>query len=407
MTTEGHYFGVMAELITTKLDPDAHLLLDQPILRLPHELLRKNLKSAQRSIELTNKSINSVVQASSSQSPAETLASLDATLQKAQNLKRKLEALHAEEQQLHKQQKVRIQHLQDLHEIPGLSDVQYDRWSHVRLDRLLVDYLLRQGRTETARELAKEKGLDDLVDVDTFEECGRTEKSLRQGKTQECLAWCGENKQALKKISSNLELELRLQQFIELSRSGEIHKLEEGIMHARKHLAIDPTGEFALRAGGLLAFGPETFLEPYRSLFSHERYDILAALFMQTHHQLFSLPPQPLLHIALSAGMSALKTPSCHSEHALAANANTGAPVCPICSTELNELARNVPYAHHTKSFMEDDPVVLPNDRVFGRERLKRLNEKLGTKPGRVRDPTDLADGHEWDEKDLKKVYIS
>ena len=79
--------------------------------------------------------------------------------------------------------------------------------------------------------------------------------------------------------------------------------------------------------------------------------------------------------------------------------------MCPICSTELNELARNVPYAHHTKSDMEDVPVVLPNGRVFGRDRLKRLNEKLGTKPGKIRDPTDLES--EWDEKELKKVYIS
>ena len=85
----------MAEFTTTKLDPDSHLLLDQPLLRLPNELLRKNLKSAQRQIEMTNKTVTSAVQASSNQAPADTLASLDATLAKAQNLKRKLEALQA------------------------------------------------------------------------------------------------------------------------------------------------------------------------------------------------------------------------------------------------------------------------------------------------------------------------
>lgn len=143
-----------------------------------------------------------------------------------------------------------------------------------------------------------------------------------------------------------------------------------------------------------------------QTMYSHDRYDQLAAQFLKTHHELFALPSQPLLHIALSAGLSALKTPACHSVHALHPNTLTGAPVCPICSTELNELARNVPYAHHTKSFMEDDPVVLPNDRVFGRERLKMLNEKLGTTKGKVRDPTD-ASGREWIEADVKKVFIS
>ena len=193
--------ATMAELTTTKLEPDSHLLLDQPLLRLPNELLRKNLKSAQRQIEMTNKNVTSAIQASNNQSPADTLASLDATLVKAQNLKRKLEALQTEEKSLHRQQKARIRHLQELHEIPSLADVNYDNWSRTRLDRLLVDYLLRQGYTQSARELAREKNIEELVDVGVFEECGKIEQSLREGRTQECLAWCGENKQALKKIN--------------------------------------------------------------------------------------------------------------------------------------------------------------------------------------------------------------
>ncbi|CAK4030586.1 negative regulation of gluconeogenesis [Lecanosticta acicola] len=395
----------MAELTTTKLDPDSQLLLDQPLLRLPHELLRKNLKTAQRHIEQANKNITKDVHSAVSQKPDQALESLDATLQKAQNLKRKLEALHAEEQNLHRQQRLRIEHLQQLHEIPSLADVKYETWSHTRLDRLLVDYLLRQGYTESARELAAEKDIRDLVDVDVFEDCGRIEKSLLAGRVQECLSWCNDNKQPLKKINSNLELELRLQQFIELARKRDLKDQVEAIVHARKHLSGGPDVEFGLRAGGLLAHPPDTLVEPYRMMYSPERYTHLAQQFVKIHHELFALPSQPLLHIALSAGLSALKTPSCHSQYALQASANTGAPVCPICSTELNELARNVPYAHHPKSHMEDDPVVLPNGRVFGRERLKRLNEKLGTKAGKIRDPTDLE--CEWEERDLKKVYIS
>jgi len=143
-------------------------------------------------------------------------------------------------------------------------------------------------------------------------------------------------------------------------------------------------------------------------MYSPTRYSSLAAQFLQTHHNLYTLPPQPLLHIALSAGLSALKTPACHSAHALKPSTLTGAPVCPICSTELNALARNVPYAHHTKSFMEEDPVVLPNGRVFGRERLKGLNALLGVKEGKVRDPTLRAgEGVEWDAGEVRKVFIS
>jgi len=404
----------MAELAATKLEPDSHLLLDQPLLRLPHELLRRNLKNAQRHIEQANKGIQKDMQttlaslagAAGDHPPASTLASLDATLAKAQNLKRKLEQLNAEEQQLHRQQRLRLEHLQQLHEIQSLADVKYDMWSHTRLDRLLVDYLLRKGYIQSARELAVEKDLSELVDVDAFEECRRIEKSLLAGRTQECLSWCSENKQALKKLDSNLEMELRLQQFIELVRSGNMNSQVEAILHARKHLAGSQDAEFCLQAGGLLTQTADTTVGRYQALYSHDRYAHLAEKFIATHHELFTLPRQPLLHIALSAGLSALKTPACHSIHALQTNANTGAPVCPICSTELNALARTVPYAHHPTSDMEDDPVVLPNGRVFGRERLRRLNEKLGTAPGFIRDPT-APDEAEWDEALIKKVFIS
>ena len=140
--------------------------------------------------------------------------------------------------------------------------------------------------------------------------------------------------------------------------------------------------------------------------YSQSRWDDLAALFTETHNQLFSIPPRALLLIALSAGLSSLKTPSCHSKHASStANASsTTTSVCPICSTELNELARKLPYAHHTKSHVEDDPVVLPNGRVYGRDRLLEMATKTGLEAGYVKDPTT---SEVWEEQKIRKVYIS
>ncbi|KAK3116024.1 GID complex subunit containing RING finger motif [Teratosphaeriaceae sp. CCFEE 6253] len=418
----------MAELSTTKLDPDAHLLLDAPLLRLPHELLRKNLKAAQRHIEVAHKSLTTTLQPLTPHtSPTDTLAALDATLAKAQTLKRKLEGLREEEQALHRQQEARIRHLGDLYGVETLADVKYEAWSHVRLNRLVVDYLLRKNYTASARSLATSKGIGELVDIAVFEDCARIQRGLLEGGeagVKEALGWCAENKQALKKAGSTLELELRLQQFIELARTGEMGKLMEAVAHARKFLVGGVDAEFGLRAGGLLAHGVETVVEPYRTLYSAARLKHLASLFHSTHHTLLALPAQPLLHTALGAGLSALKTPACHSIHnPLTAPAGqttpNGAPVpslipsphggglCPICSTELNELARGVPYAHHTKSYMEEDPVVLPTGRVFGRERLRMLNEKLGVPGGRVRDPVEGLGGMEWGEAECRRVFIS
>lgn len=141
-------------------------------------------------------------------------------------------------------------------------------------------------------------------------------------------------------------------------------------------------------------------------MYASERWIYLSELFIRTHHELLSLPSRPLIHIALSAGLSALKTPACHSAYASSSsNPNsTTTSVCPICSTELNELARNLPYANHTKSSVENDSIVLPNGRIYGLHRLLDMSRKLSSvEAGKVKDP---ITGEIYDESDLKKVYI-
>jgi macrophage erythroblast attacher len=224
----------MAELTSTKLNAESHLLLvsdlsrpqsnpqtnhekrrdsklsnqikDQPLLRLPFELSRKNFKSAQRQFEHESKAVSSALKATanaslSGRSPTQCLQSLDMMISRMNGLKRKLEKLHEEEKVLHQHSRKRIQHLQHLYQIPSLVDVQYDQWSRVRLNRLMADYLLRVGYTETAKALARDTDIEELVDLDVFVQCHAIEKSLLEGSTQECLAWCIEHKPMMKKMS--------------------------------------------------------------------------------------------------------------------------------------------------------------------------------------------------------------
>lgn len=118
-----------------------------------------------------------------------------------QGLKRKVESLHEQEKKLNQQSNKRIQHLKNLYEIPSLADVKYDEWSKIRLNRLLVDYLLRCGYGQSARALAEEKDIEDLVDLDVFMQCHTIETSLRKRSTAECLAWCVEHRQMMKKTN--------------------------------------------------------------------------------------------------------------------------------------------------------------------------------------------------------------
>jgi macrophage erythroblast attacher len=88
----------------------------------------------------------------------------------------------------------------------SLDDVKYEEWSRTRLDRLLVDYLLRYGYKESATALAREKNIQDLVDVDTFVQMNRIRESLKNGRVTEALAWCNENKKELRKLDVSLVL---------------------------------------------------------------------------------------------------------------------------------------------------------------------------------------------------------
>lgn len=128
-------------------------------------------------------------------------------INRMQGLKRKMEFIHNEEKVLHAHSRRRIQHLQDLYEIPSLADVKYDEWSRVRLNRLLVDYLLRCGYGESARALAREKGIEELVDLEVFVQCHRIEESLRNRSTTECLAWCAEHRPMMKNIDVRIGLQ--------------------------------------------------------------------------------------------------------------------------------------------------------------------------------------------------------
>ncbi|EEP79179.1 conserved hypothetical protein [Uncinocarpus reesii 1704] len=389
-----------AELTSIKLNPDNHLLLDQPLLRVPYELARRNFKSVQRIVEREKDHIipslkeTANASLSGSQSPSQTIEALDAMIARMQGLKRKMEALHEEEKKIATQSQKRIQYIQDLYKIPSLADVKYEQWSRTRLNRLLADHMLRSGYLESAKQLAEDKGITDLVDLNVFAQCQRIADSLRRGDAKEALQWCGENKVALKKIQNRLEFELRLQQYIEMLRVGD---KAEARQHAKKFLTVhsESQAQDIQRAAGLLVYPPHTRAEPYK---------YLSNLFIRTHHDLLSLSSRPLLQIALSAGLSALKTPSCHSVNASSrANPNSlSTSICPICSTELNDLAKNVPYAHHTKSSVEVDPVVLPNHRIYGMGRLSDLSKKAGVPEGKVKDP---FTGDIFDESEVKKEF--
>jgi macrophage erythroblast attacher len=372
-------------------------------------------------------------------------------LVKMRGLKRKLTTAAEEEDRLYRQLNARTTHMRELANLETVDDVKYEGWSRRRLDRLLVDYMLRHGYDSSAIALADEREMKDLVDIDTFVTMSKIRKSLQDGEVQEALAWCNENKKELRKMQSSLEFMLRCQQYIDMMRSRPQTKLL-AINHARKYIYpyADTHPEEVRNMAGLLAYMPDTDIEPYASLYSPSRWEKLAETFVEAYLKLLSLPMTPLLHTALSSGLSALKTPACHSNRqtqaqardkeqlanttvtatasttssvALSSSASTQphqthhthyhphgtasltTRVCPICSTELNALACHVRYAHHSKSrLLEQNLMLLPNGRLYGIERLEEYAAKSGLAPGKVKD---LVTGEVYSADELRKVFVT
>ena len=115
-------------------------------------------------------------------------------------LKRKMSTYADEEVELYRQLDARVAHLRELASMNTVEDVKYEAWSRRRLDRLMVDYLLRHGYTSSATALARETSMEDLVDINTFVAMSRIRNSLEKGSVTEALAWCSENKKELRKM---------------------------------------------------------------------------------------------------------------------------------------------------------------------------------------------------------------
>ncbi|KAJ7664299.1 CTLH/CRA C-terminal to lish motif domain-containing protein [Mycena rosella] len=407
--------------MANKLNVDGILLFEQPFARVPYENYRKVFRTTQRNVERDLKAVqataNELVKQSSSGdvSSESAIQSIDAMIITVENLKRKLSELHdTAGKPTQDVIRERLQHLATIENIPTANDPEFGRWADTRLDRWLVDWALRNGKEKTARMIAKEKHIETLVDIDLFSDIKRIEGALARHSCTEALAWCSENKSALRKMKSTLEFDLRLQEYIELIRA---YKFQEAIEYSKKHLVSwqETHLEQIHLAVALLAFPPSTACVRYKRLYDISRWTALVQSFRQAIYSLNTLPAEPLLHLSLYAGLASLKLPACYS-HSMK-NVD-----CPVCDGEagsgsqglgLGKLAEEVPFSHHVNStivcsitgkIMDADnmPLAFPDTGyVYSREAMEEMalrNNGMVTCP-RSRATCQLSD--------LRRVYIS
>ncbi|KAL5022038.1 hypothetical protein ScPMuIL_001193 [Solemya velum] len=355
--------------------------LEHTTLKVPYELLNKKFRSAQKNIDRevskvqgAGNDLETCLQ-QNTVTVGEVTKALDSVVEKLTFLKRKADESINDELDAARMIKRRVEHLKEsecLH--PDTKPL----WQKKRLDRMLVEFFLRAGYYNSALKLAEHSELEDLTNIDLFFTSKEVEESLLRHETAPCLNWCYENKSKLRKLKSNLEFNLRTQEFIELIRNN---KRLEAVRHARKYFTSIESDQMpdVQKVMGLLAFSSNTQLKPYKNLLDMCRWTDLVHQFRQENFKLHQLNTSSMFTVTLQAGLSALKTPLCYKTD------GDRNPNCPVCSRHLNELGKPLPYAHCANSKLicpisglplneHNPPMVLPNGHVYGFNSLANMS---------------------------------
>lgn len=160
---------------------------------------------------------------------------LGGVVERLQVLKRKADECISDELSAVQACKRRLDHVREslVQKIPRELSIAFQNdWKQTRLDRMIVDHFLRLGYYDTAERLAIRRGIRDLTNLDVFQTTREVEEDLRQHNTGKYLAWCNDNKSKLRKINSNIEFQLRVQEFVELIRNDD--RLG-AVKHARRY----------------------------------------------------------------------------------------------------------------------------------------------------------------------------
>ncbi|XP_061380029.1 E3 ubiquitin-protein transferase MAEA [Danaus plexippus] len=366
--------------------------LEHATLKVPYEIFNKRYRNAQRVLDVEARQVaTSVSDLDATTKKGATVGEIDSLLggmvEKLTTMKRKASEAITEEVQAAFVCKKRLEHLKEQAE--SLSDTsapqaktQINQWRKVRLDRMLVDYFLRNGYYESANKLADARELRDLTNVDIYAAASEVEYELSLRRTARCLQWCADNRSKLRKLNSTMEFKIRIQEFIELVRED---RRLEAVRYAKKHFSTFEEGQLEdiQHCMGMLAFPKDTEVEPYQSLLGSWRWDALVAQFRWEHARLLHPARLPALPVALQLGLAALNTPQCYKD-------STKVSTCPACAAPLNALARTLPHAHVSHSRLvcrlsrlplneHNQPMVLPNGQVYGEKALKEMMKEHGS----------------------------
>ncbi|EFJ07304.1 hypothetical protein SELMODRAFT_133748 [Selaginella moellendorffii] len=342
--------------------------LEHQLVRVSYEVLKRSVRQGIRAVE---KEVNGITGAVAEAGKKEVsrdaaIKQLDSCVNRLSGLKRKLQEMHDAEEQNLQRSRARLDHLSDFCKDP--------KWKKTKLDRILVDYLLRSSYINTATKLVEHSSIQDLADVGLFAEAQQIIEGLKRKSCTYALNWCSENKGKLKKTLSVFEFKLRIQEFIELVRA---EKAFDAVLYARKFLSQLASVDMQHLQEAMTTLVLKQTTEC--TLFDDNQWEKLIQLFKDEFCKMHGMTSPSLLHIYIQAGLSALKTPLCYEETCLKDD--------PFSHEAIRKLAEPLPFMKHvrsrlicyiTKELMDEDnpPMVLPNGYVYSTKALQTMSDQ-------------------------------
>jgi len=385
---------------------NADISVEHPFIRVPYECILQTFRVGKKTVEKEISSLYTQLNGLKTKkgiSKDQLLNTLDGYLRKIEALKIKLNEYRDEELKLYAKLNKRLTHLKKVESSATAEKSNQINYHRIRLDRIIVDYLLRQGFYECATQLVDESNIEDFVDIDIFLTANKIVLSLEARSCTEALAWCATNKSKLTKNKSNLEFKLRIQEFLELVKQN---MYQEAIGYAKKYFPIYSEEHLheIQEAMLMLAIG-KTSLDKAQTMMSDDRWNDLIELFKFENFQLYSFTAEPMMNIILQSGLAVMKTQLCE-------DTDMHLDECPICSTdEFQKIIEDLPYAHNQHSSLvchisgeimdeHNPPNMLPNGYAYSERALLEMAEK---DDGNITCP---QTGEVYKVKELRKVYI-
>ncbi|KRX04401.1 hypothetical protein PPERSA_05662 [Pseudocohnilembus persalinus] len=396
------------------------LKIEYPFIRLPYDVGVKNFKCTRKIIEKEMSSILQQIVFMKKQEKIpkkETQDTIKELIQRLKNLKQDLKQQYHEQDQVYECCKQRIIHLNEISKIQNQPQQQITEeqknqlknYHQIRLRRLIIDYLYREGHVQTAQQMIQIYNLQPYCELDIaiIQERNGIIEDLKKQSVSKAMTWCKTNKSKLQKLQSNLEFKLYRQHYITLIKQKQPH---DALQFLRRYSDTykENHAQDIEKIAILISIDPDNVqikYPRYKHFFDDNEWEKLIKLFKHEVYNVFSLTSQSLLNLNLSTGLSCLKTLNCFEQQYQSKDK------CPVCQEDMKDMADNLPFIHKQQSNLicritgevmdQHNPAyMLPNGQVYGKNGIQKISEQ---NKGIFICPQTKS---EYTQDELEKIYI-